>query len=38
MEILDLILTIFVLSVGFGGVWFFIKMNHDELNKDEKEK
>jgi hypothetical protein len=34
MEILDLILATFVLSVGFGGVWFFVKMN-DEENKGE---
>jgi hypothetical protein len=38
MAILDAILVIFVLSVGLGGVYFFIKMNHDELNKDEKDK
>ncbi len=38
MGILDAILAIFVLSVGFGGVYFFIKMNQDELNKDKKDK
>jgi hypothetical protein len=38
MGTLDIILVLFVLSVGFGGVLFFIKMNQDELNKDEKDK
>jgi uncharacterized protein YneF (UPF0154 family) len=38
MGILDIILVVFTLGVGFGGVFFFIKMNQDELNKDEKDK
>ncbi len=37
MGILDAILVIFTLAVGFGGVYFFIKMNQDELNKDKKD-
>ena len=38
MGILDAILVVFTLGVGFGGVYFFIKMNQEELNKDKKDK
>ena len=36
MEILDAILVIFTLAVGFGGLWFFIKMNQEDEKEENK--